>query len=369
MKFGSDRLLGVEHEFSLFDNADRQLDMRLLGPMLRIDGVRADPGDPHAVRCTHGSVITADGLESEIASPPVTSGPSAIDEVQAHLDVAEADLRAALGSDVRLRGFSTHLNVETDDRTARRTASRLARDWSPALMMFTQFRSSPGLLIRPRWRRLELGCEYLPTGAMAAGLVFAAAAVAVAERTRRPPSGASIHVALAPSRQRHGWCIEPDAFGADLLTLGRSCPLHTVTGRTISAQDHLEVAWLAARRQAEAMFDTAAVRVVDEMVSGARPLPIEQCAIGQPPAAVSAPSAPTLQRLPFEYSVGGVTVRASTLTWRSAVFTVSRDDRVRWLVVPGDRCRSFLADLHAGVLDEVLVSGGRRWHTVWRPSH
>ena len=55
------RRMGIEHEFQLMDGAT-QLDARSLLGRLPIDGRRLDPGDPSAIRCSWGGVITADLL-------------------------------------------------------------------------------------------------------------------------------------------------------------------------------------------------------------------------------------------------------------------------------------------------------------------
>lgn len=63
-------MVGLEHEFALWRGTDR-LDFRTLVHEIGLDGRRLDPGDPNAYRCRWGGVITADGKEAELASPPV----------------------------------------------------------------------------------------------------------------------------------------------------------------------------------------------------------------------------------------------------------------------------------------------------------
>ena len=106
--------IGIEHEFQVFDG-ERSVDARTVLPQLRIDGRRVDPGDRNASRCRWGGVITADGREAEIATPPVRLDPCAIDRVVDLADDGRRSLTAALGAGYTLRGYSTHLNVELPD--------------------------------------------------------------------------------------------------------------------------------------------------------------------------------------------------------------------------------------------------------------
>ena len=97
---------------------------------------------------------------------------------------------------------------------ADRAAPLLARnDGHRADALLAIRADSPGLLVRPRWRRLELGCEFLPDQFWQPTLAFAAGAVAAAERhadRSLPP----IDVVLAPSTQRFGWYVDRAAFGS-----------------------------------------------------------------------------------------------------------------------------------------------------------
>ena len=68
---GPGGLLGLELEFSVRSRAGGPVHFGSLIHRLAMDGSALDPGDPNAYRCSWGGVITSDGAEAEIATPPV----------------------------------------------------------------------------------------------------------------------------------------------------------------------------------------------------------------------------------------------------------------------------------------------------------
>ena len=62
---------GVEREWRVVRRNGAAVDFRELVDRLPLDGRRLDPDDPHAHRCRWGGVVTADGREAEVATPPV----------------------------------------------------------------------------------------------------------------------------------------------------------------------------------------------------------------------------------------------------------------------------------------------------------
>src|SRR4051812_36379618 len=66
-------LAGVEQEYRVLLDG-QPVDFRWVIGRLPIDGRRLDPGDPLALRCAWGGVVTADDAEAEIAIPPVSVG-------------------------------------------------------------------------------------------------------------------------------------------------------------------------------------------------------------------------------------------------------------------------------------------------------
>src|SRR5206468_3185246 len=142
-------VLGVEHEFRVFDG-DRQLDFGSFIHNLPVDGLRLDPTDPNAYRTPWGGVLTADGREAEIAIAPVALRPGCTSELARRLEVARTSLIEVLPARLRLDGYSTHLNIEIDDKDVVAAGKLFVRRFAPAMMLLLDRRTSPGLLVRPR---------------------------------------------------------------------------------------------------------------------------------------------------------------------------------------------------------------------------
>ena len=173
--------VGVEQELRVVVDG-RPVDFRSIVHDLGIDGVRADPTDPNAYRCAWGGVITSDAEEAELATPPIPVDPGFVDRVTASLRAGHEALCAALPRDHELVGFSTHLNVSVGRRRDVAFARRYARTFAPALMLTLDRADSPGLLVRPRPGRLELGGEYAEGPALRAAIAFAAGSVLALDR-------------------------------------------------------------------------------------------------------------------------------------------------------------------------------------------
>ncbi len=262
---------GVEHEYRVLSDRG-PVDARAIIDDLDL-GPRVDPTDPHAHRGPWGGVITADGAEAEVATPPVLLGPGAVATVAALAHRGRAVLDDALGDDRWLEGYSTHLNVSAPRRGDRRVATRFARVFAAPLMLLLDRSTSPGLLVRPRPGRLELGGEFADSTELEVALTFAIGA-ALASRSARPLRGLALDVDLEPARERYGWYVDRRAFGADLYTLGRSTPLRlSGSGATILAGRHLEVTWSAARPRLVGLLGADELALVDAVVGSSEPLP------------------------------------------------------------------------------------------------
>ena len=272
--------LGVEHEF-VVSGTGGVLDFRTLSADLEL-GVRADPTDPSAQRCPWGGVVTADGREAEIATPPVLLAADAAATVRALAelgrDVLTTALHAVHGTDVTLTGYSTHLNVTASRRGSRAHARRFASVFAPSLMLLLDRPTSPGLLVRPRPGRLELGGEYAAGTDLEVALTFAAGAVLASRgprwvRARR----LQVEVVLEPARERYGWYVDRRAVGCDLYALGREAPLRRVhTSTTVTAGQHLRESWELARAALAGRLAEPELGVVDAVVAGDEPLPRPQ---------------------------------------------------------------------------------------------
>ena len=151
------RWFGVEHEYVLRTD-DGPLDARLLLPTLPLDGRRLDPGDRHAVRCGWGGVVTADGREIEVATPPARLGSDGVAEAVRLSGAGAAAVLEALPEDVRLSGYSTHLNVEVDERRARWVAHQMISRATPPMRCAQSAWRNGRLLATRRGDRAEAQC-------------------------------------------------------------------------------------------------------------------------------------------------------------------------------------------------------------------
>jgi hypothetical protein len=350
----------------MFD-ATGQLDARRLIAGLPLGGRTLDPGDSHALRCPWGGVVTADGREIEIATPPLDLADGGIAGTVAlaargHGALVDG-LDAALDDGVRMRGYSTHLNVEVDDRDAVRIARTVVARMAVPVMLLLDRRDSPGLLVRPRHRRLELGGEYQTGDALRASLVMAVGVTMAAERLlrdrrsrrRAPPV---LDLRTVPSPQRYGWYVDRRAGGPDLYTEGRAAALRTARGRSISAGEVLDATWLMARGELIGVVDDIDLTAVDALVDGRVALPCESEAADQdvvrPPVCAIAVDAPERVDVLADRDRRGIQIRTVAATWHAVCLRAERAGATRWIDVPGEQEEPFFRALDAGELDDWL---------------
>src|SRR5262249_50049396 len=123
------RRVGVEHELGVWSGQE-QLDFRLLLPVVA-DALRTlDPGDPRARRLPSGVMLTADGREAELATPPLAweaTAPRRLDRLLAAERSELASRVAEVAGADRVTGFSTHVNVSVPDDVAVEVGHRFAR--------------------------------------------------------------------------------------------------------------------------------------------------------------------------------------------------------------------------------------------------
>jgi hypothetical protein len=268
--------VGVEQELTVLAPDGSPVDFRRLLPALVVDGVRADPTDPNAHRCAWGGVLTCDGAEAEIATPPMPIEPGVVDSVVSSVVAGREALEALLPGGHRLRGYSTHVSVSQGARGDVRIAHRYARTFAPSMMLVLDRRDSPGLLVRPRPGRLELCGEFAEGDSLRAAITFAigSALAVAADRGGRSTRPLAVDVRLEAARERFGVYVDRAAFGTDLYAHGRAATL-TVGGRRVTAGDHLRTCWERARPFVTERCDSADVAAMDAMAEGSLPLPSE----------------------------------------------------------------------------------------------
>lgn len=252
-------LVGVEHEFVVRLDG-RQIDFRQVIHRLEIPGRQIDAADPNAYRGAWGGSITADGPEAEIATPPVTVGPMVGARVASIAAAGASVLRGALPPGATLEGYSTHLSVQVPRGCEGRAALHLAERFAPALTWLLDGPGSPGLLVRPRPGRLELGGDYVDDERLELAAVFAIGAVRAAVRSTSrsarfacaiglgwlvAPAPPRLAVTPSPAVARYGWFIGDAELGTAFHQHGAPTNLPLATAGAMTFAEHLRRTWAA----------------------------------------------------------------------------------------------------------------------------
>jgi hypothetical protein len=343
-------VVGVEHEYEVRDGSGRLLDFRQVVDRLPL-GRRLDPGDPHAARGPWGGVVTADGAEAEVVTPPVPVAPGAPAAAVGWARRGRAFLEAALPAGATLTGYSTHISVAVPDRLVRRMAQLAVTRFSPALMLLLDRPTSPGLLVRPRPGRLEVCGEHLEGTALrhaAAVVIAVAGACAAALSDPATPLPPALRVRTERSQQRFGTYVDRRAFGPDLYAEGRATPLRTRGRGRTTAGAHLAAVVDGLGDRLAQLLSAADLESLRAVVAGDLPLPME----GRLP---DDDVAPVLEPLDLgDRQAGSVRVTTISATWWAYVVRLDGPARSRWLTVPGSCAADFFAQLAAGDLDGLL---------------
>ncbi|MES1239541.1 MAG: hypothetical protein ABUL57_01625, partial [Chloroflexota bacterium] len=261
----------------MVQDGDRVLDFRTLVRDLPVEGRRIDPGDVNAIRGPWGGNITADGAEAEIATAPVERRPGFVGRLEGHATQAAGILAAALPAGAILSGYSTHLSAAMPRDLVIPAAELFLGTFAPGLMLLTDRRSSPGLLVRPRSGRLEAGTEFVSRDPLRAAIAYVSGAALAIGRYLRAGGALPPRLLVDPvhTADRVGWGLRRGAFGADLLSGGRAAVLETLDGSRLTAQAHLEASWGIARAELARSASLADLAPADRPVRGERALPLE----------------------------------------------------------------------------------------------
>ncbi len=355
--------VGLEHEFRV-SSLSIAVDFRSLIHGLALGQPNLDPADPNAYRLPSGAAATCDGAEAEIALPPTPVRSGFAFEVAGRAQAERTGLRSRLANDLQLSGCSTHLSVSVPDALTQAVCQLYATTFAPGLMLLMDRHESPGLLIRPRPGRVELGGEFIDGEPLVAAMVFAVGSVlacrdALVSAVRREQDPPQLEVRVEPATQRFGWYVDRTAFGDDLYSCGRSTLLRTTSGEPLLAQTHLERSWEAAEGALAGLAAPDELALVRDVIAGARPLPTERLGEAEtlPAATVPLVSSPygralaSRRRPAFE-------IAPVMLTWELAVFVIRRSARLRFgfAAVPGSRLGPFLDALDRGALDGTITA-------------
>ena len=221
------------------------VDFRAMIGELDFRPIGCDPSDPNARHLANGLMVTADGPEAEVVTPPIAVEPGCSWHASRWTSLGHTTLCASLGAHAELHGYSTHINVSVDADPLR-VAWLYARHFALPSMLLIDQPESPGLLVRPRPKRLEVGGEYAVGQQLRAALVFnlAAGAACAAAASGRSPSKLppAIYGDITAAVERPGWYIDRRAFGTDLYRYGRDTVVFS-DGAPARSGDVLVRAW------------------------------------------------------------------------------------------------------------------------------
>ena len=346
-------LLGAEHEFRVLSN-ERPIDFRTLIHELPIPGRRVDPDDHNAYRCGWGGKITADGPEAEIAIPPTELRSGFTGALRGRLERGRVSLEAALPEQIELEGYSTHLSVSVRSDIVEDVARVFAATFAPGLMLLMDRPTSPGLLVRPRPGRLELGGDFVSgeqlraAASFTAGSVLACSKAIEKKRRRGNPLPPRIKANIEPAVERYGWYVDRRAFGLDLYSEGRRARLRRVHRGSITGQAHLERCWEVALGELPSGYDT---KPAQDLVFGSDPLPLDTSVRSS--VAPNATSAK--ERIRLDIARPGYSVHVTIATWAFTVYELRSGTATRYACIPAALIDRFTHALSRGELDRFLI--------------
>ncbi len=271
------------------------------------------------------------------------------------------DLEAFLPDGVTLEGFSTHLNVSVTPGRELAVARRFIATFSAAMMLLIDGADSPGILVRPRPGRLEIGGEFQDGQALTAALHFVAGATHCCDVSRRQwrhekrRYGAELVPKVERAVERFGWFIDRNAFGNDLYRHGRATILPLAGGATISAQHHLSSSWKRARlRLPTDLHDVEGRLIEDHATSGSHASHRTTSSASADPKCDAGPRPSPFGSLINPRVRGALHLTAEVVTWGFVVFALSDGTRRCHLTVPGPELEAFLDGVDNGTLDSEL---------------
>ncbi len=355
---GNTALAGLEHEYYLSFRG-RPRDFRRILHTLPIDGRRLDPGDTNAYRLRSGLALTCDDAEAEVASPPVALSNGFANEISCWAHLGQTTLRRLLPPAVEMTGASTHLSVSVPENLQDQVCNLYTTRFAPALMLLSERPDSHGIMVRPRPGRIELCTEY-NTGdhlellaTFAAGSV--AACIAAAESGHAAGLPASVVLDLEPCLDRPGVQLRRDAFGIDLLALGRGSALHLDGGAVTTAGEHLCRAARVACDHLAGLVPRPLIARLDVLAGQPVPLP-RDAASGRNTQRVA-----RIHRSPFGEVVdplesGSIVLQPVAATWDFTLYCYVLGPRRAYAAVPRPFLQAFLDQGKGRALRRVLRS-------------
>src|SRR5450432_269982 len=193
-------IAGLEQEFAVWLQSGPVDFHDLIDRVVPAAAVRRFAFDENARIMPSGAIWTVDSPHAEIATPPRELQVGIASRLARDALAERAAMRRRLPAGADLRGYSTHLNAFATDVDGWSLARRFATTYAPAIMLVAERLGSPGLLVRPRYQRLEIGTEFLETrdDLVIAGLLVLAGVVA-AWHACRAAAGTAADAALEPA--------------------------------------------------------------------------------------------------------------------------------------------------------------------------
>jgi hypothetical protein len=358
-------VIGLEHEYRVLVD-HHAVDFGSVVHRLRLGQPLLDPADLNAYRLASGAALTADEAEAEIALSPMFVRPGCFRDLAARASSERRALASRLPAGARLEGYSSHLSVAVAPSYSVAMAKLYAASFSASLMLLMDSAPSPGLLVRPRASRLELGGEFVDGQRLVVAAIFAVGSVrACRYRLEKGYQGDfpdRLCVQLQRDDQRYGWFVSRSAFARDLYASGRETPLRLERG-SIAAQAHLERCWSAARATLVRDVAESELELVDEVIRGKEPLPVAHPSVLGAAAPPDEPVEDDALAQAFgaaaqAHSRPGYDLAPVMLTWDRAVFVVSTPERNRiaFATVSAPLLPLFFSQLQGGALDEAISS-------------
>lgn len=387
------KLFGLEHEYEVL-NKKQRVDFRpLVHKVAQAGEGSVCSAGPEGYFLPSGTLLICDGWEAELAAPPELVRRDLFQTIPNLARNRELDLLNRLqtvGEDQEdlfaLRGYSTHFSVSSAGVNLDALARVYTETVAPGMMMLLDHATSPGLLVRARRRRFEIGGDYLPPGdhLRAASLFFVASYLYALDclllggpdcpRLLFDTNG------IEPTIQRRGLYVDRLAYGDDLYEKGRSAILRLRDGGLILAQDALERLWREIRPFADSIGGEQEVLLVDDAVTGNRFLPLEtdSASLSRVTPIDSSTSLSWSPRHPFAdclqtHILAQLTLNPSIVTWDYIVYRVIGKGPDTFLNIPRERMADWLNALHRGnpeswmadeasPVESILASPGQAQH-------
>ena len=355
-------VLGVEQEYDLFAG-NRQLDFReFFGQVTAQGGSVPFRNCDSAAILDAGYMLACDGREAEFATAPINSrGDGCLRLAREVLRCRKHMLNLLRGlPGLEIRGYSTHLNISVPLGREEELAKALSRTVAPALILLMEGRQSPGLLIRPRRGRLEIGSEYIDgeDQLAAAGVLLTGAVRAYLRNEwtwKQFPRLKLTH--WEEANIRPGIYLPHDAYGQSIYEHGRSAELELENGGAIRAGDLFKLCTRLVLGELDGCISSRAAVILRTTANRTDPFQIELHAFPGKIARISrhfstAQEAKFLHALATAQADLGMVPRF--VDWEGAAFSLEKIGSPLIVGVPWAQLPGFLNIAHAEALPDFV---------------